>query len=93
MKPTASSSDTSNNATESATDVVSKAKSSQPLPSVQKVHQVKGNEIVVDWKRDGTVACNLTELLKEERDLLARKKKGKQKADIYVEKLLGEYHF
>ena len=49
------------------------------------------NEIVMDWRGDETVACNLTELLKEERDLLARKKRDKQKAEKDTENLLGEY--
>ena len=55
------------------------------------------DEIVVDWRGDGTVGCNLTNssteeaCSTEERDSLSRKKKGKRKAETDADELVGEY--
>ena len=45
---------------------------------------------MVDWNKDGKVACNVTDMSKEERDLLTRRKKGKKKAEKDAEELIGK---
>ena len=45
----------------------------------------------MDWRGDGTVGCNITELSMEERDSLLKKKKRKSKAGKDAANLLREY--
>ena len=59
-------------------------------PPSRLLHQAREDEIVVDWNKDGKVVCNVTNMSKEERELLMRRKKGKRKAEKDAVELIGE---